>query len=534
MSDSPRPSPPAQRELHGSSRLHPDERLFIIHVGKDRSPRWKMGGPLLPDFDTALEHYPHTVVHLEGGVQNALPRLLLELEVHVAVLGSNLSHSGLKILPLAEWVRSHLPCPFVLVRPDAVRTAKMRIHSLGGDGGSSNVAGSGPSLWVPDPAALSPTGGTSPRAPGGGEIPAVSHPSHLSSEAEPEAEAAAASAASTRPGSTGPVVVLPEAEAAAVRDSTLSHASVAEEVGNPTVGLAETGFGGVVPVTSSHPEHVIQVAGHGEGLPTAPSALPPPGTPAPVGPPPRRIAIAYSSFAVGRALMAFARERLLTPRDAVYVVHSFPRESQPGALAGNVMAQTRKLVRAMTLSRTLSPDAPADRGRHAVTEDNSMDFGAAELAGYDVQLGVVLRGDPRHALAAFCEAEAVDLLLVGARRGSRLRKSLSGGSVSAALADSGACPVLVVPHVCMGLAEDDGGEDSPGALHGALWGGPASPPSRPLSPIMGSPPKGEWEGRDALVASLHAELAQKDELIRKLRQKLKAQGIGGDSQSDDG
>ena len=42
----------------------------------------------------------------------------------------------------------------------------------------------------------------------------------------------------------------------------------------------------------------------------------------------RRIAISYTSFAVGRGLMALAKERVLTQADTVYIVHVFTQRNE--------------------------------------------------------------------------------------------------------------------------------------------------------------------------------------------------------------
>ena len=46
----------------------------------------------------------------------------------------------------------------------------------------------------------------------------------------------------------------------------------------------------------------------------------------------RRIAISYTSFAVGRGLMALAKERVLTPADTIYIVHVFMQRNEVGFL----------------------------------------------------------------------------------------------------------------------------------------------------------------------------------------------------------
>jgi hypothetical protein len=91
----------------------------------------------------------------------------------------------------------------------------------------------------------------------------------------------------------------------------------------------------------------------------------------------RRVAIAYTSFAVGRGLLQYARDKVLSPNDEIYIVHSFPDKNP-------VVHQTMKLVRAMTLQRG---DTMGE-----VTRDNSIDFGADLLAAFPkVHLNVVLQ-----------------------------------------------------------------------------------------------------------------------------------------------
>ena len=143
----------------------------------------------------------------------------------------------------------------------------------------------------------------------------------------------------------------------------------------------------------------------------------------------------------------------------------------------------KKFVRAMTLNLQQQ-----QHGGGEVTEDSALEFGAKELEGFKVHLNVVLKvrecqrvplwlsvqqqrrpdtqstpclgifhlslvsvascvqGDPKNTLPAFCEKEAIDLLVIGSRTGglgTRIRKTLGGGSVSSHLIDSTPCPCLV-------------------------------------------------------------------------------------------
>lgn len=45
----------------------------------------------------------------------------------------------------------------------------------------------------------------------------------------------------------------------------------------------------------------------------------------------RRIALVYHSFAVGRGLMAFLRDKVLTHADTVYICHVFSHQNPVGA-----------------------------------------------------------------------------------------------------------------------------------------------------------------------------------------------------------
>lgn len=166
----------------------------------------------------------------------------------------------------------------------------------------------------------------------------------------------------------------------------------------------------------------------GLASPTAPAAPPPCSrvsspTAATTG---RRVAIAYNSFVVGRGLVQLARDKVLSKADTIYICHVFPPNQNPvrgrarwgeggvsGRCAGSVarlhrlapgpppnapapkhlshthtrpqvVKETMKVMRALTLQRI---DSVSDE----VTRDNAIDFGAAELEGYNVQLNVVLQ-----------------------------------------------------------------------------------------------------------------------------------------------
>jgi nucleotide-binding universal stress UspA family protein len=158
------------------------------------------------------------------------------------------------------------------------------------------------------------------------------------------------------------------------------------------------------------------------------------------------------------------------------------------------------------------PSPPADNA--LVTEEASLSFGERELEGRDkVHLGVVLRGDPRTSLTAFCVSEGIELLVISTRMAGKLKKTLTGGSVSGYLIDKAPCPCLVAPMRAFGVGtEDEEGPLSPmtSATDGewtAAAGG-ISPPG------VASPTTG------GTVAELQAALAERDRTIEALRREL--------------
>lgn len=305
-------------------KLDPQEKFLIVKVGKDDgSDRWKVGGPLIPDLDTACADYPNTVVKLDGSLQNNVKWFIEQHRPDVLVIGENLPSPAMKLTSTSDYVKQSVPVPFVMIRAEAVRNARLRLSTHRGFG---------------------------------------------------------------------------------------------------------AGFGSTNGREAS-PERFVE-------------------TPAMVG---RRVAVAYPSFAVGRGLMQFLREKVLTPRDTVYICHTFAKDTAMNAIVTGSAQLGRKFVRAMTLDLGSGGGRPSEP---EVTEDSAAEFGARELEGFKVHLNVVLRGDPKSALPAFCEQEAIDLLVIGSRSGglgNRIRKTLSGGSVSGHLIDNAPCPCLVVPHRYLGL-----------------------------------------------------------------------------------
>lgn len=82
----------------------------------------------------------------------------------------------------------------------------------------------------------------------------------------------------------------------------------------------------------------------------------------------RRICIAYNSFAEGRGLLAFARDRVLTPRDTVYIAHVFSKDQHAVRCAGHVMlyaVRCTELRCAVTTQRHGVPVSPWAAGAAA-------------------------------------------------------------------------------------------------------------------------------------------------------------------------
>jgi hypothetical protein len=85
----------------------------------------------------------------------------------------------------------------------------------------------------------------------------------------------------------------------------------------------------------------------------------------------RRIAIAYTSFGVGRGLMQFAKEKVLTHNDTVYICHVFQQqnpvsvggvgwrgEGRGGADNGGMWGKEWRMAR-VSKCHLLLPKAPA-------------------------------------------------------------------------------------------------------------------------------------------------------------------------------
>lgn len=128
-------------ETGGCTALDPSDKLFIVKVCKldldkyvrlhavvagfstshacaeqagkadEEGERWKMGGPLVPDLDTALAHYPATVVRLEGSVRSSIRTFLERNSIDVLVVGEHWPSSGLQLTSGASSDSQSLLCP---------------------------------------------------------------------------------------------------------------------------------------------------------------------------------------------------------------------------------------------------------------------------------------------------------------------------------------------------------------------------------------------------------------------------------------
>jgi nucleotide-binding universal stress UspA family protein len=104
------------------------DELIIFHTGK--SSNWKAGGPLGPDLDTALQHYPHQVITVSGTLQSSISKLVKAVGIDVVVLGEDFPRqSGFQIGSVSDWVRQNITCPFIIIRASAVRNDKLRLGS---------------------------------------------------------------------------------------------------------------------------------------------------------------------------------------------------------------------------------------------------------------------------------------------------------------------------------------------------------------------------------------------------------------------
>ena len=168
----------------------------------------------------------------------------------------------------------------------------------------------------------------------------------------------------------------------------------------------------------------------------------------------RRIAIAYSDEGVGSQMLDVARKMVLLPRDEVYMVHC--NGSSKNVMGGQLVKMREQLTRmrgkvggAKTRSRSTSTSGELEDVDTAAEQTQQRDFGP------DVDEVVLLKGtDPRNLISDFCEARSIDLLILSSRSAGRLRKTITGGSVSTYLLTHSVCPTLVIPLKSLGYTSE--------------------------------------------------------------------------------
>lgn len=102
------------------------DQIFIVHTGKD--DRWKLGGPLCSDVETALRHWPHQIVSLQGSLQSNISSFIERHDIDLVVLGEDFPRQGgFQIVSVSEWVKSNITKPFIIIRQSAVRNERLRL-----------------------------------------------------------------------------------------------------------------------------------------------------------------------------------------------------------------------------------------------------------------------------------------------------------------------------------------------------------------------------------------------------------------------
>ena len=127
-----------------------------------------------------------------------------------------------------------------------------------------------------------------------------------------------------------------------------------------------------------------------------------------------------------------------------------------------------------------------------------LSMAAQSLSKFDAHMDVILHGDPRNVLPNFCEEENIDILVISSRSAGKIRKTLSGGSVSGYLMEKVSCPCLVLPLKCLGFTETDEIQ-------------------RSMTLLLEEDGSGDEE---VTIEVLKQQLAEKDELIQSLREEI--------------
>lgn len=70
--------------------VQPADHLFVVHLPRSderREERWKVGGPLVPDLESALGHQRHSVTTLTGSLQSSIRDFVTQNKIDVVVMG---------------------------------------------------------------------------------------------------------------------------------------------------------------------------------------------------------------------------------------------------------------------------------------------------------------------------------------------------------------------------------------------------------------------------------------------------------------
>jgi len=172
----------------------------------------------------------------------------------------------------------------------------------------------------------------------------------------------------------------------------------------------------------------------------------------PANAPKRKIALAYSEPEVGYHMVELARRLVLLSSDEIFLVHCTGM-TRKRAVVVNHTKSLFKRVSAIGLPTGVN--SPVSSGMKRESYQENLGLSAQALEDFDAHLDVVLKGDPRDKVTEFCEKEEIDLLIISSRSAGRLRKTLSGGSVSSYLINKVSCPCIVFPLKCLGFAESE-------------------------------------------------------------------------------
>lgn len=211
--------------------------------------------------------------------------------------------------------------------------------------------------------------------------------------------------------------------------------------------------------------------------------------------PRRRIGIAYPASDVGMKMIEAAKKLVLLPKDEIFLIHCDESNRK-------VVKHTKNFIRTISLGLPVPGSSPTK----GTDLSAFLQSGAELLSKYDAHMDVALKGDPRNAISSFCEEEGIDLLVISSRSAGKIRKTLSGGSVSGYLIDKLKCPCLVLPLKSLGYMEE--GDEL----------------GRSMTMVYDD---GDTEGEEGeLPASVREMIREKDEKIAALQaelEKLKAQ-----------